>query len=147
MVERVKPKRSYNSPRRQEQAAATRATILDAAQRLFERDGYANTTMEAIASEAGVALKTVYVVLATKSGVLRSLWDLKLKGDSDDAAVAERSWYREVLDEADPARQLRLNARNARVVKQRIGGVLRVIRDAAPVDPDSAELWQLIQDD
>ena len=30
MAERVKPKRRYNSPRRQEQAAATRRSILDA---------------------------------------------------------------------------------------------------------------------
>ena len=88
MAERVKPKRRYNSPRRQEQAAATRRSILDAAaQRLFERQGYAATTMEAIATEAGVALKTVYVVFETKSGLLRALWDLRLKGDEDDAAV------------------------------------------------------------
>ena len=29
----------------------------------------------------------------------------------------ERAWYREVLEEPDPERQLRLNARNARAVK------------------------------
>jgi len=33
------------------------------------------------------------------------------------------------------------------VVKQRIGGVLRVLRSAAPVDPDAAALWRLIQSD
>lgn len=59
MSERVKAKRAYNSPRRQQQAAATRRGILEAAQRLFERQGYPATTMEAIAAEAGVALKTV----------------------------------------------------------------------------------------
>ena len=42
--------------------------------------------MDAIAAEAGVALKTVYSAFATKSGVLRALWDLRLKGDADDAA-------------------------------------------------------------
>ena len=46
--------------------------------------------MDAIAEDAGVALKTVYVAFATKSGVLRGLWDLLLKGDLDEAAVAER---------------------------------------------------------
>ena len=111
MAARVKPKRQYNSPRRQEQAAATRRSILEAAQRLFERDGYPATTMEMVATEAGVALKTVYVVFTTKSGLLRGLWDFLLKGDQQDAGVAERSWYREVLDEPDPQRQLRLNAR------------------------------------
>ena len=113
-------------------------SILDAAQRLFERQGYAATTMEAIAAEAGVALKTVYLAFATKSGLLRALWDLLLKGDEDDAAVDQRQWYREVVEEPDPERQLRLNARNARVVKLRIAPLLEVIRDAAPVEPDTA---------
>jgi AcrR family transcriptional regulator len=147
MTERVKPRRSYHSPRRQQQAAATRLAILEAAERLLERQGYPATTMEQVAAEAGVALKTVYVAFATKSGLLRALWDLRLKGDQDVAAVAERPWYREVVDEPDPARQLRRNARNARVVKQRIGGVLKVLRSAAPVDPDAAALWRLIQTD
>ncbi len=147
MAERVKPRRSYHSPRRQQQAAATRQAILEAALRLFEQRGYPATTMEQVAAEAGVALKTVYVAFQTKSGLLRALWDLRLKGDQEQAAVAERPWYREVVDEPDPKRQLQRNARNARVVKQRIAGVLRVLRSAAPVDPDAAALWRLIQSD
>ena len=63
--------------------------------------------MAAIATEAGVALKTVYVTFETKSGLLRALWNLLLRGDEDDATVAERGWYREVLDEPDPELQLR----------------------------------------
>jgi AcrR family transcriptional regulator len=146
MAEGVKS-REYNSPRRRAQAAATRRAILDAAQRLFERDGYAATTMAAIAEEAGVALKTVYVAFETKSGVLRALWNLLLRGDEVDAPVADREWYRAVLEEPDPERQLRLNARNSRMVKTRIGALLGVIRAAAPSDADVAGLWERIQTD
>jgi AcrR family transcriptional regulator len=103
--------------------------------------------MEAIAAEAGVALKTVYSAFATKSGVLRALWDLRLKGDADDTAVHQRPWYREMLDEPDPRRQLATLAANARIVRARIGRLLRTIRSAAAVDPDAAALWQLIQSD
>jgi AcrR family transcriptional regulator len=145
MVRRVNPKRSYNSPRRRQQAATTRREILEAAQRLFERDGYAATTMAAIAAEADVALKTVYVAFETKSGVLRALWHLVLRGDEEDIPVAERRWYRELLEEPDPERQLRLNARNSRVGKLRIGNVIEVIRAAAPIDPEIAALWDRIQ--
>ncbi len=147
MVESVKRTRTYRSPRRQAQAAATKRAVLDAAQRLFERDGYVPTTMEAIATEAGVSLKTVYLAFATKAGLLRAVWDLLLKGDVDDAPVAQRAFYREMLDEPDPATQLTLNARNATVIKTRIGGILRVIRSAAVVDSDAKALWDLIQSD
>ncbi len=138
-------KRTYVSPRRQEQAAATRAEILAGAQRLFGRQGYSATTMAAIAEEAGVALKTVYLAFETKSGVLRALWNRLLRGDDDAAPVAVREWYREVLEEPDPERQLRLNARNSRAVKDRVGALLEIIRSASQADPAIAELWERIQ--
>jgi AcrR family transcriptional regulator len=146
MAERVKPRR-YNSPRRREQAAATRHEILEAAQRLFERQGYAATTMAAIAAEAGVALKTVYVAFETKSGVLRALWQLLLRGDEADVPMGERQWYRDVLSETDPKRQLRLVAKNSRAVKARAAALMKVIRDAAPTEPDIEALWSRIQSD
>jgi AcrR family transcriptional regulator len=101
--------------------------------------------MAAIAAEAGVALKTVYLAFETKSGVLRGLWHLLLRGDAGEVPVGERPWYREVLEEPDPERQLRLNARNSRAVKVRMGGLLGVIRGAAPIDPDIAALWSRMQ--
>jgi len=128
MSEPVKSTRRYESPRRREQAAATRREILESARRLFARQGYAATTMAAIAAEAGVALKTVYVAFETKAGVLRALWNVLLRGDEGDAPVAEREWYRAVLDEPDPERQLRMNATNSRIGKLRFGDVLEVIR-------------------
>ena len=144
-MEPVKSKRRYDSSRRREQAAATRTAILEAAQRLFEQQGYTGTTMAAIAAEAGVSLKTVYVAFETKAGVLRGLWHRLLRGDEIDVPVGERSWYREVLDEPDPERQLRLNARNSRIVKQRAGMLLDVFRGAAPSDPEINELWTRVQ--
>ena len=145
MAERVKPTRSYHSPRRSEQAAATRREILEAARRLFERQGYAPTTMAAIAAEAGVALKTVYVAFETKSGVLRALWHLLLRGDEADVPVGDRDWYRAVLEEADAEQQLRMNAHQSRLVKERAGALMYVIRSAASTDPDTADLWERIQ--
>jgi AcrR family transcriptional regulator len=145
MPDGVKPTRRYDSPRRREQAAATRQQILDAAQRLFERQGYAATTMAAIATEAGVALKTVYLGFETKSGVLRALWNLLLRGDQADVPIGRRRWYLDVVEEPDPRRQLRLTARNSREVKLRAGAILKVIRDAVSADPEIAALWARIQ--
>ena len=105
--------RRYHSPRRKEQAEATRKQILDAAERLFIRDGYVATSMAAIAKEAGVALKTVYLAFETKSGLLRALWHRNLRGGREDVPVGDQAWFREVIEEPDPAKALRLNARNS----------------------------------
>jgi len=145
MVDAVKGARAYNSPLRREQAAATRRQILITAQRLFEEVGYPTTSMAAIAEEAGVSLKTVYLVFETKSGLLRALWQFVLVGEDDDAPVAQRRWYRDVLEETDAARQLQLNARNSRVVKERAAALMRVIRDSASTDADLGALWATIQ--
>ena len=145
MARDVKSKRSYASPRRRAQAEATRRDILGAAQRLFEQQGYPATTMTQVAQEAGVALKTVYLAFETKSGLLRALWNRLLRGDDESRPVAEQDWYRQVLDEPDPERRLRLNARNSTAGKQRISGTLEVIRSAAPTDPEIAALWERIQ--
>jgi AcrR family transcriptional regulator len=147
MAEAVKPTRRYDSRRRREQAAETRRQILEAAQRLFERRGYASTTMAAIAKEAGVATKTVYIAFETKSGVLRALWHLLLRGDQDDVPVADRGWYRELLAEPDPQRRLMRVASYSRAVKERSAALMEVIRKGADADPDVAELWDRIQSD
>ena len=141
----VKPRRRYESPRRREQAEATRAAILEAAQRLFERDGYRATTMASVAAEAGVALKTVYVAFETKSGLLRALWHLLLRGDQGDVPQTERPWYRALLAEPDPEARLRAMASTSRQVKVRAGALMNVIRDGASADPDVAALWGRIQ--
>jgi AcrR family transcriptional regulator len=145
MADPVKFRRTYDSPRRREQAAATRRDILEAAQRLFEQRGYAATSMTAIASEADISLKTVYLAFETKSGLLRALWNSRLRGDEDEIPVGERPWFRAVLEEQDPERQLRLNVRNAKEVRARIGPLLEVIRNAAAQDPEIDALWSRIQ--
>lgn len=146
MTESDRTSRRYDSPRRREQAEETRRRILAAAQLLFERDGYVATSMAAVAREAGVSLKTVYLALETKSGLLRALWHLLLRGERDDVVVDEQAWYREVLEEPDPRRQLRLNARNSRAVKERAGALMEVIAAAAPSDPEVGALWKRIEE-
>ncbi|MFI5798742.1 TetR/AcrR family transcriptional regulator [Streptomyces sp. NPDC051677] len=53
--------------------SATRAALLDAAQRVFERRGYARTTIADITDEAGVGRATFYVYFASKEEVFAVL--------------------------------------------------------------------------
>jgi AcrR family transcriptional regulator len=137
--------RRYDSPRRRAQAQATRQAILEAAQRLFERQSYSGTSMPAIAEEAGVALKTVYVHFQTKAALVHALWDARLGGDEAYLPVLERDWYRAVVNEPAPERKLRLVAAQARRVKGRSGALLEMIRTAALADPEIATLWGAIE--
>ena len=66
-------KRSYRSPRREAQARHTRERVVDAARRLWVERGFAATTIDAIASEAGVAIQTVYGAFGSKGGILTAL--------------------------------------------------------------------------
>lgn len=143
----VKPRRRYHSPQRQQQAQATRQQIVDAAGRLFARDGYFGTTIEAIAREAGVAAPTVYAVFGTKRAVLSDLIDSAIFGsDPPGTPVAERTWYRQLADEPDQARLLRRWGAYLCEVNARVAPVQRVVQSAAFSDTTIAELWQRLKD-
>ena len=77
--------------------------------------------------------------------MLRALWHVLPRGDEEPVPVGERDWFRAVLDEPDPQRKLRLDVHNAKLVRERIGPLLDVIRDAAPTEPELGALWERIQ--
>lgn len=89
---------------RQEQAAATRDRIADAARRLFGADGYSATSIAAIAVEAGVAVRTVYAAFGTKREILSLICERWLE------AAGAREFAGRVMAEDDPRRRLRLAA-------------------------------------
>jgi AcrR family transcriptional regulator len=145
MADPVNPRRRYESPRRRQQAQQTRGVILDAAQQLFTDRGYTATAMPAIATRAGVAVKTVYLAFGTKAGVLHALWDVRLGGDDQPIPVVDRPWYRQLRQADDPHTLLRAAARQSRQTKDRAGDVMRIVRQAAVTDPAIADLWQRIE--
>jgi AcrR family transcriptional regulator len=140
-----KSRRSYHSPRRQEQARQTRQAILEAARPLFIERGYAGTSMGDIARAAGVSVKTVEAVFGTKARLLTVLRDVTITGDDEAVPVAQRPWFQEILEEHDPAKQLQLLVQHVGRLKRRTAALNEVIRRAAQSDPEIAELWQVFQ--
>ena len=59
--------------RRKAQKEMRRSAMLAAAARLFEKHGYARTTFEQIAAEAGVGVATVYKYFDSKQGIVHAL--------------------------------------------------------------------------
>jgi AcrR family transcriptional regulator len=58
---------------RQQQADATRERIAEAARTLFARTGYSATSIDQIAAEAGVAVRTVYSAFGSKREILSGI--------------------------------------------------------------------------
>src|SRR5260370_1671144 len=85
--------RPYNSPRRREQAEATRQTVVAAARQLFEHDGYPATSIAAVAKAAQVTPRTVYLGFDTKAGLLRAVWNSALHGDVHSPPLAHPRWF------------------------------------------------------
>jgi len=136
--ERVKPKRAYNKGLRQEQARSTRLRIADAARRLFVTRGYNAVTMDGIAAEAGVAYQTVYAVFGNKLAVAREVIWTSFEAEGIDDLIGEAK------ASADPEVWLRSAARIARIVSERLGGLLRFMQESG--DPDLLAEYQKVED-
>lgn len=124
--------------------AKTRATqrkIVDAATDLFVTQGYSGTTLEQIAVRAGVAVQTVYFHFGNKRSVLKRAVDVAAVGDDETVAMLDRPWLEEARAEPDPRRVLELWVGYGRGIITRVGPIMKVVQDAAVVDPEMAEQW------
>jgi AcrR family transcriptional regulator len=144
MAEAVKAVREYRSPKREAQAAATRAEIAEAARRLFVEQGYVRTTLADIAAAAGVSVPTVKLVYGTKRLILVAVWDRAIKGGPDPRPVVELEWFQQMMATPDPREHLRLLVSGAHA-KLRIAPLIEVIRAAATTDEEIATLWSTMQ--
>jgi TetR/AcrR family transcriptional regulator of autoinduction and epiphytic fitness len=132
--------------RRALKARATRRRILDAAETLFVRDGYAATAIATIAGAADVAVPTVYAVFGTKRAILAELLAARTVGDDDSAALSDRADWQSMERETDPRRQIAALASIATRVGDRIAGLYEVMAGAAGSDPEIAAIYQQRQD-
>jgi AcrR family transcriptional regulator len=117
----------------------TRRRVEEAAARLFTRDGYTATTMQAIADEASVHVQTIYLAYRTKAAVLAACGARLVAGDeSPDTPPEERQWAREVAAARDPHAKLARYVKQIGDVTPRIAGLIDVLRATAPAEPEVA---------
>src|SRR5262245_31342123 len=136
-------KREYDSTRRQAQADETRRHILEAARKLFTERGYAGATAEAIATEAGVALQTVYAIFKNKRKILVSLMNVSSPtGDEDHIPITERSGPRAVAREPDQRRQLQMFAETVAYNLDQVAVISKIMVDAAKTEVEIDRILQ-----
>ena len=134
----VKPRRVYDSARRQEQARQTRDAILAVARRRFLADGFAPTTIAVIAADAGVSVDTVYKAFGGKPGLVRAICQQALAGQGPIPAETRSDTLQ--FTEPDPRAIIRGWGALTAEVSPRGAPIMLLVRDAAAADPDMARL-------
>ena len=144
MMNAAKPlvKRRYESPLRNGQAKTTHTAIIEAAWRLFADRGYAATSIDEIATAAGVGRATVFTSVGGKPALLKAAFDVAIVGDTFQVALPDRPRSRQIRGEQDPARYLSLYAEMVAEMGERLAPIAEAVRGAAGVDADARELWE-----
>jgi len=139
--------RSYDSPLRRSQAAATRRSIIDAATRLFVERGFVATSVDEIAREAGVSRATVFTAVGGKATLLKTAYDVALVGDDEPVPLPQRPWAQGVRLATTPGEVLDAYADLILVLGERLGAISETIRGAAAADVDVRSVWQKTEDE
>ena len=144
-MRKQKKRRPYDASRRRLRANEGRERMLDAARRLFAERGYAETTIDAIAQEAEVAVPTVYAAFKSKRGVLSALMNRLLSGEPGGPPLLQTAGPQRVAAERDPRRMLALFVADLSEVQERVIPTYEVMKNAARTEPDVAALLVRMQ--
>ena len=126
-------RKQYESPRRTEQADATRRRIVETARRLFGEKGYANTTMNVIARESGLAVPTVYKNFGSKRRLLLELIDQTINSRVPPELAS-------VIEQTTPATRLAALATMTVHLASGAADVISIVIGAVGADPQFAEM-------
>ena len=140
MASKVKRTRRYDSARRQDAAQRRRAAVVEAARRLFLREGFAGTTIARIAEDACVSEETVYKAFGNKIALVRAIRDKALAGEGP--VHAERRSDRMQASQNDPRKNIQGWGVLTMEVAPRVAPVLLLVREAAASDPELARLQE-----
>lgn len=141
----VKHKRAYDAGRRREQARQSRNRIIQAAERMFLRDGYISTTVQAIAAAADVSADTIYKSFGGKPGLIRAIRDRALAGEGPIPAERRSDEIQE--RETDPRKIIHAWGAFTAELAPRAAPVLLLVRDAAAADPEVRTLHDELDTD
>lgn len=136
-------RRRYRSPRREQQAADTRAAMLAAAVELFGARGWAATGMRDVARAAEVSVETVYSNFRSKAELLMAAIDMSVVGDTDALALADRPEFAQ-LASGTRRQRAQAAARLMTAIQQRTADLHHALRQAAAI---SEELAQRLHED
>jgi AcrR family transcriptional regulator len=113
---------------------------MDAALERFLTFGYASTTLDSIAGDAGVSVATIHKTFGGKPGLVRALAERALRGRGP--VPAERRSDALQNADADPREVIRGWGKLTAEVSPRIAPILLVLSDAADADAAASALLE-----
>lgn len=116
-------------PSRKQKAQATRRRIVESALAAFTERGYAYTTVESVARDAGVAVQTVYFTFRTKGDLLQATYEHVVHGP-ENLPPHRTQWWRTVEDSSDVVT----------AVRALVDGTVELLDRAAPL------VWAVLGD-
>jgi AcrR family transcriptional regulator len=132
----VNTRRRYDSSGRRERARQTRDQITDIAREMFLADGYADTTVAAIAAAAHVSVETIYKGFGGKPGLVRAIIEKGLAGEGPVPAEQRSDQIRDT--EPDPRQIVAAWGAFMAEIGPRVYPIFLLARDAAVGDPEVA---------
>ncbi len=142
MTEAVKGK----SELRRRRTVDIEERIIEAATRLFVADGYGATTLSAVAAEAGVADRTVYVRFGRKAVLFKRVVDVAIVGDTEAVDVRGRDWFARARTAPSLEERVEAMTVGSTELMGRFGPLLAATREAEAAEPELAEAAQAGRD-
>lgn len=139
----VEVKRSYRSPIREQQAALTRTSIVDAAAAEFSERGWSAATLAGIAKRAGVTPQAVHISVGAKPMLLRRAIDAAVSDHEAGSHLDAAQLSAVFAIEAGIDDRVAALARAHRQIYERAAQLFAVLEEAASADPDAAEMLRL----
>lgn len=131
---RREKKRAYSSEMREAQAAQTKASILDAAKKLFQAEGFDRVTINKLAQAAEVSMPTIYAIFKSKRGVLQSLIDHALPPELFSSLVSDS------MEKKSAQKRLSVTAKLARRIYDAERELMDILRGASVVSQEFKQL-------
>src|SRR3954454_17773632 len=138
-------KRPYDASRRRADADRARRRMLDTARGLFLADGYASTTMAAVAAGAAVSVESVYKAHGTKARLVLAVFHDAIAGPGPEPAELRAD--RVSVGEPDAERRLRAFGGLVGEVTPRVAPLMLLVRDAAVSDGEAGRVWRQMLDE
>lgn len=142
MSDIVNSRRAYNADGRRAQGSATRLAVLEAARELFLANGYAGTSIPAVARAASVSPELIYKKFGPKPALLKAVFDVSVVGDDDPITLEDRDVIKQLQADDDGAHIIATYAAFYAKTQARTAPVLLLARQAAAADPQAAEVWE-----